>query len=106
VGSVLAGVLSSAVNAMMRADRDSLRRRRLSVHTIISTLDFSNRSIASLGCSEHKVERSQAAGLQKMAQQATTPTFKEGLKQNEAQFEDCTPCRVVGTTLRPRATLI
>ncbi|USP78522.1 hypothetical protein yc1106_05796 [Curvularia clavata] len=26
-----------------------------------------------------------------------TPTPKEALKQDRAQFEDCTPCRVVGT---------
>jgi hypothetical protein len=24
------------------------------------------------------------------------PTFKEALKQDKAQFDDCTPCRVVG----------
>jgi hypothetical protein len=31
-----------------------------------------------------------------MAQDATTPTLNETLKQDKAQFEDCTPCRVVG----------
>ncbi|KAH9873291.1 hypothetical protein J1614_005689 [Plenodomus biglobosus] len=25
------------------------------------------------------------------------PTFKEALEQDRAQFDDCTPCRVVGT---------
>jgi hypothetical protein len=27
------------------------------------------------------------------------PTFKEALKQDRAQFDDCTPCRVVGMFL-------
>lgn len=31
---------------------------------------------------------------------ADTPTLKEALKQDRAQFEDCTPCRVVGTFIR------
>ena len=31
-----------------------------------------------------------------MAQEITTPTFKEALKQDKAQFDDCTPCRIVG----------
>lgn len=31
-----------------------------------------------------------------MADQVTTPTFQEALKQDKAQFDDCTPCRVVG----------
>ncbi|KAF2274955.1 uncharacterized protein EI97DRAFT_434523 [Westerdykella ornata] len=25
------------------------------------------------------------------------PTFKEALKEDKAQFDDCTPCRVVGS---------
>ncbi|KAH7382195.1 hypothetical protein BKA66DRAFT_570491 [Pyrenochaeta sp. MPI-SDFR-AT-0127] len=33
-----------------------------------------------------------------MSQQAPTPpTFKEALRQDKAQFDDCTPCRVVGS---------
>jgi hypothetical protein len=32
-----------------------------------------------------------------MAQEVTTPTFKEALNQDKAQFDDCTPCRIVGT---------
>lgn len=24
------------------------------------------------------------------------PTFKEALKEDKAQFDDCTPCRVMG----------
>ncbi|KAH8701295.1 hypothetical protein GQ44DRAFT_55876 [Phaeosphaeriaceae sp. PMI808] len=32
-----------------------------------------------------------------MAQDNTAPTFKEALKQDRAQFDDCTPCRVVGS---------
>jgi hypothetical protein len=32
------------------------------------------------------------------------PTFKEALKQDRAQFDDCTPCRVVGTFLPPLPT--
>ncbi|KAJ4361780.1 hypothetical protein N0V83_010720 [Neocucurbitaria cava] len=33
-----------------------------------------------------------------MAQQADQPpTFKEALNQDKAQFDDCTPCRVVGS---------
>ena len=28
--------------------------------------------------------------------EVATPTFKEALKQDRAQFDDCTPCRVVG----------
>jgi hypothetical protein len=27
------------------------------------------------------------------------PTFQEALKQDKAQFDDCTPCRIVGMTL-------
>ncbi|EUC45354.1 hypothetical protein COCMIDRAFT_36930 [Bipolaris oryzae ATCC 44560] len=30
-------------------------------------------------------------------QDADTPTFRQALKQDRAQFEDCTPCRVVGS---------
>lgn len=29
-----------------------------------------------------------------------TPTLQEALKQDRAQFEDCTPCRVVGMLVR------
>ncbi|KAF2850200.1 hypothetical protein T440DRAFT_451389 [Plenodomus tracheiphilus IPT5] len=25
------------------------------------------------------------------------PTFRDALKQDQAEFDDCTPCRVVGT---------
>ncbi|KAF1360956.1 hypothetical protein EJ07DRAFT_114832 [Lizonia empirigonia] len=32
-----------------------------------------------------------------MADQVTTPTFQEALKQDKAQLDDCTPCRVVGS---------
>ncbi|KAF1843069.1 uncharacterized protein K460DRAFT_378299 [Cucurbitaria berberidis CBS 394.84] len=33
-----------------------------------------------------------------MAQQADVPpTLKEALKQDKAQFDDCTPCRLVGS---------
>ncbi|KAF2686153.1 hypothetical protein K458DRAFT_208805 [Lentithecium fluviatile CBS 122367] len=28
---------------------------------------------------------------------AAAPTFKEALKQDKAQYDDCTPCRVIGT---------
>lgn len=31
-----------------------------------------------------------------MAVEVTPPTFQEALKQDRAQFDDCTPCRVVG----------
>lgn len=31
-----------------------------------------------------------------MAIEVQPPTFKEALKQDRAQFDDCTPCRVVG----------
>jgi hypothetical protein len=31
-----------------------------------------------------------------MAQEVTTPTFKVALNQDKAQFDDCTPCRIVG----------
>jgi hypothetical protein len=34
-----------------------------------------------------------------MANEVATPTFKEALKQDKAQFDDCTPCRVVGKLL-------
>ncbi|CAI6333546.1 unnamed protein product [Periconia digitata] len=27
----------------------------------------------------------------------SVPTFKEALKRDRAEFDDCTPCRVVGT---------
>ncbi|KAF1935005.1 hypothetical protein EJ02DRAFT_389848 [Clathrospora elynae] len=30
-------------------------------------------------------------------QEPATPPFQEALKQDKAQFEDCTPCRIVGT---------
>jgi hypothetical protein len=36
-------------------------------------------------------------GTAAMAQDATTPTLNEA--QGKAQFEDCTPCRVVGRAL-------
>ncbi|KAF1999728.1 hypothetical protein P154DRAFT_436347 [Amniculicola lignicola CBS 123094] len=26
-----------------------------------------------------------------------SPTFKEALKEDRAQYDDCTPCRVIGT---------
>ncbi|KAF2875600.1 hypothetical protein BDV95DRAFT_603016 [Massariosphaeria phaeospora] len=29
----------------------------------------------------------------------TTPTFKEALKHDRAQYDDCTPCRAVGTVV-------
>ncbi|KAJ4309812.1 hypothetical protein N0V94_008757 [Neodidymelliopsis sp. IMI 364377] len=32
-----------------------------------------------------------------MANEVATPTFTEALKQDKAQFDDCTPCRVVGS---------
>ncbi|KAH7082344.1 hypothetical protein FB567DRAFT_474780, partial [Paraphoma chrysanthemicola] len=32
-----------------------------------------------------------------MVQEVAAPTFKEALKQDKAQFDDCTPCRIVGT---------
>ncbi|KAF2628287.1 hypothetical protein BU25DRAFT_410379 [Macroventuria anomochaeta] len=32
-----------------------------------------------------------------MANEVATPTLKEALKQDRAQFDDCTPCRVVGS---------
>ncbi|KAL6709382.1 hypothetical protein ACN47E_001789 [Coniothyrium glycines] len=32
-----------------------------------------------------------------MVQQADIPTLKEALKQERAQYDDCTPCKVVGT---------
>ncbi|KAJ4993608.1 hypothetical protein SVAN01_00662 [Stagonosporopsis vannaccii] len=32
-----------------------------------------------------------------MAVEVAPPTFQEALKQDRAQFDDCTPCRVVGT---------
>ncbi|KAJ4374552.1 hypothetical protein N0V86_007421 [Didymella sp. IMI 355093] len=32
-----------------------------------------------------------------MAIEVQPPTFKEALKQDRAQFDDCTPCRVVGS---------
>ncbi|KAF2634723.1 hypothetical protein P280DRAFT_474421 [Massarina eburnea CBS 473.64] len=28
---------------------------------------------------------------------STTPTFKEALKQDRAEYDDCTPCRVIGS---------
>jgi hypothetical protein len=31
-----------------------------------------------------------------MAIEVQPPTFKEALRQDRAQFDDCTPCRVVG----------
>lgn len=36
-----------------------------------------------------------------MAKDDTTPTLKEALKQERAQYDDCTPCRVIGEH-RPR----
>lgn len=35
-----------------------------------------------------------------MATEVHPPTFKEALKQDRAQFDDCTPCRVVGMSSR------
>jgi hypothetical protein len=35
-----------------------------------------------------------------MAQSATTPNFNDTTKQDHAQFEDCTPCRVVGNMFK------
>ncbi|KZM23434.1 uncharacterized protein EKO05_0003301 [Ascochyta rabiei] len=32
-----------------------------------------------------------------MANDVATPTFQEALKQDKAQFDDCTPCRLVGS---------
>ncbi|KAF2024961.1 hypothetical protein EK21DRAFT_104324 [Setomelanomma holmii] len=32
-----------------------------------------------------------------MVPEVTAPTFKEALKQDKAQFDDCTPCRIVGS---------
>ncbi|KAH7070644.1 hypothetical protein BKA63DRAFT_518868 [Paraphoma chrysanthemicola] len=32
-----------------------------------------------------------------MVQEVAAPTFKEALKQDKAQFDDCTPCRIVGS---------
>ncbi|KAH6633696.1 hypothetical protein C7974DRAFT_176929 [Boeremia exigua] len=32
-----------------------------------------------------------------MTLESSPPTFQEALKQDRAQFDDCTPCRVVGT---------
>ncbi|KAF2125867.1 hypothetical protein P153DRAFT_378680 [Dothidotthia symphoricarpi CBS 119687] len=32
-----------------------------------------------------------------MSREVATPTFQEALKQDRAQFDDCTPCRVVGS---------
>ncbi|KAF3040993.1 hypothetical protein E8E11_002163 [Didymella keratinophila] len=32
-----------------------------------------------------------------MAIEVQPPTFQEALKQDRAQFDDCTPCRVVGS---------
>lgn len=39
-----------------------------------------------------------------MANQVNTPTFQEALKQDKAQFDDCTPCRLVGEFAPPRST--
>jgi hypothetical protein len=36
-----------------------------------------------------------------MSQDVTPPTFKEALKQDRAEFEDCTPCRLVGMLCCP-----
>jgi hypothetical protein len=30
---------------------------------------------------------------------AEAPSFKEALKQDKAQYDDCTPCRIVGEQL-------
>jgi hypothetical protein len=35
--------------------------------------------------------------LQTMATGPAVPTFKEALKNDQAEFDDCTPCRVIGT---------
>jgi hypothetical protein len=35
--------------------------------------------------------------LQTMATEPAVPTFKEALKNDQAEFDDCTPCRVIGT---------
>ncbi|KAF2824893.1 hypothetical protein CC86DRAFT_296017 [Ophiobolus disseminans] len=32
-----------------------------------------------------------------MGQEITTPTLKEALQQDKRQFDDCTPCRIVGS---------
>jgi hypothetical protein len=37
-------------------------------------------------------------------QPPSPPTFQEALKNDRAQFEDCTPCRIVGTA--PSSTLV
>lgn len=49
------------------------------------------------------IDRRKSASLQRPTSRATAmaievapPTFKEALKQDRAQFDDCTPCRVVG----------
>ena len=38
-------------------------------------------------------------------QPPSPPTFQEALKNDRAQFEDCTPCRIVGTALPRRYEL-
>jgi hypothetical protein len=35
-----------------------------------------------------------------MVHEVTAPTFKEALKQDKAQFDDCTPCRIVGKSAK------
>jgi hypothetical protein len=61
-----------------------------------------------LNCSNHPTLHSgqQASGLTlsrgrviEMAQEITTPSLQGPPKQDKAQFEDCTPCRVVGKVL-------
>ncbi|KAF2249233.1 hypothetical protein BU26DRAFT_564892 [Trematosphaeria pertusa] len=32
-----------------------------------------------------------------MAKEQAVPTFKEALKDDKAQYDDCTPCRIVGS---------
>jgi hypothetical protein len=35
--------------------------------------------------------------LKMSGQDSTTPSFKEALKNDRAKYDDCTPCRVIGT---------
>lgn len=75
---------------MMRADRDSTRRPRLSTKS-------RDRG--------HTAKNHDARVCREMAQEVTTPTLKEALKQDKAQFDDCTPCRIVGKKFSDPAQL-